>query len=145
LWLPHESGNLSEAPRAPQNNSVVSVYDFISVQPFLNCNGRKYAPLRKISAPVRVLRQSLHFSKSLARDDNFIHRNDLKFARKHIAKDLNAMDPRELTTALGKEGAQKLVGAVNLAAKEGWATGKAMAAIRFALSAAGFGAIGHFI
>jgi hypothetical protein len=68
-----------------------------------------------------------------------------KYNFKGIAKDLNAMDPTELTTALGKEGAQKLVGAVNLAAKEGWATGKAMAAIRFALSAAGFGAIGHFI
>jgi hypothetical protein len=69
-----------------------------------------------------------------------------KYNFKGIAKDLNAMDPDDLTTALGsKKGAQDLVSTVNLAAKQGWATGKATAAVRLALQATGLGTVGHFI
>jgi len=69
-----------------------------------------------------------------------------KYNFKGIAKDLNAMDPDDLTTALGsKKAAQDLVSTVNLAAKQGWATGKATAAVRLALQATGLGTVGHFI
>jgi hypothetical protein len=61
---------------------------------------------------------------------------------KGIAKDLNAMDPNDLNTALGKDRAQSLLAAVNLAAKQGWASGKAVAAIRTALQLTGLGHIG---
>lgn len=70
-----------------------------------------------------------------------------KYNFKGIAKDLNTMDPADLTQALGgnKAAAQQLIGAVNLAAKEGWATAKATAAVRIALRAAGYGVLGHVI
>jgi len=69
-----------------------------------------------------------------------------KYNFKGIAKDLNAMDPDDLTTALGsKKAAQDLVSTANLAAKQGWATGKATAAVRLALQATGLGTVGHFI
>lgn len=65
-----------------------------------------------------------------------------KYNFKGIAKDLNAMDPKDLTTALGKDQAQNLVAAVNLAAKQGWASGKALAAIKTALQVMGLGHAG---
>lgn len=61
---------------------------------------------------------------------------------KAIAKDLNAMDPDDLTTALGKDGARDLTTAVNLAAKQSWSAGKGAAAIRLVLQGIGLGHIG---
>jgi hypothetical protein len=69
---------------------------------------------------------------------------------KGIAKDLNAMDPHDLQVALGsKETAQNLVTTANLAAKQGWATAKAIAAIKGVLqlvgASHGVGALTHLI
>jgi hypothetical protein len=65
---------------------------------------------------------------------------------KGIAKDLNAMDPTDLTQALGsKEAAQQLVSAANLAAKQGWLNSAAMGVFRHALQLAGLGTMAHFI
>ena len=61
---------------------------------------------------------------------------------KGIAKDLNAMEPSDLISALGKDKAVDLLASVNLAAKQGWARGKAVAAIRAALQLTGLGHIG---
>lgn len=63
---------------------------------------------------------------------------------KNIAADVNSMDPQRLKLALGKDGAQQLTTAVNLAAKKGFLASKFAKTVgNIALRAAGYGMAGE--
>ena len=68
-----------------------------------------------------------------------------KYNFKGIAKDLNAMDPKDLTQALGQDGAQNLISAVNLAARDALAPKAVNGVIKLILAKTGLGAVGHTI